>query len=499
MSALTAFARALASGQGHAQPIAAVRHVHISDRPLIFVPLALAGEANAPLAAILGTDRSAPIVLTVAEPRDRNQRFAFVAELAEVILPYIESYAAGVGEGNNGRPVASDGPQLLVPGPATVAFTRLLGRSARFRRADGPYAVPASVPLLGRWLTFFAERSEVPGSSVLLAATEALTTHWATGQSPDEDLNLASVLGWISPPSGMTGAEAAALAEDPVRCPPAGPATDPTFDNEVLEGLIASVRTARLTGNGQGRSRKALTEALRTQLEPTWDRMWQAVDLLRGLRPGDHVASRWERDCSNYAWHLTWLRSGRPPQSKHDGAVAASRRLWNLEDAQRRVAAECAYDDPLVMAEYRMRGEAFAGTVVAAEPTRIAVSRNRHVLRPWITIETADPVVPEPDTKWTSPARSSQEARVVSVSEPNSPEAGACTLVTLELQKGMGRSLMPAPGSVPEIGERICYATFDLGYQRPPDFPPREETPWTHGGPPAEYVPHDEDSREAWS
>ena len=32
----------------------------------------------------------------------------------------------------------ADAPQLLVPNPAGVAFTRLLGRSTRFRRTDGP-------------------------------------------------------------------------------------------------------------------------------------------------------------------------------------------------------------------------------------------------------------------------------------------------------------------------------------------------------------------------
>lgn len=493
MSALTSYARALASDRQRAEPIAAVSHAHVSDRPLVFVPLQLAGEANAPLAAIVGTDREAPAVLTVAEPRDRSQRFEFVAELADVTLSYIEGYAAGVRIGKNDRPEAPDAPQLLVPGPAAVAFTRLLGRSARFRRTDGPYAVPARVPEVGRWLTFYTERSEVPGSALTLSITDALAMHWATGQSPAEDLNLASILGWIDPPPGMTGTEAAALAEDPVRCPPAGPATDPTFDNEVLEPLVGRVRTARLTGRGYERARNALTDALRTQLEPTWQRMWQAVDLLRGLEPGGHVAARWERDRSAFARYLTWTREGGLPQAKLDGAVAAARRLWNLECEQQRVAAERAYDDPCVMAEYRMTGEAFAGTVVEAEPNRIDSSGKKRALRPWIMVETGDSIAAGPGAHLTSPARPAQDARVVSV------DVDAATRVTLELKGGMGRSLTPRPGSVPAVGERICYATFGIGYQRPPDFPAREDTPWTHGGPPAEYVPDEGDVQEAWS
>jgi hypothetical protein len=493
MSTLTSLARALAADRGRAQPVAAVRHVHVSDRPLVFVPLALAGEANAPLAAIVGVGRDAPTVLTVAEPRDRDQRFAFVAELADVVLPYIDSYAAGVEQPGEGlRPEAADAPQLLVPGPSAIAFTRLLGRSTRFRRTEGAYAVHAAVPLVGRWLTFYTERTDVPPSSLMLAVTDALTMHWATGQSPAEDLSLASVLGWIDPPNGLTGAEAAALAEDPMLCPPSGPATDPTFDNEVLERLIGQVRSARLTGRGYDRARDALTEALRTQLEPTWQRMWQAVDLLCGLREGDHVASRWAADCSAFASHVNHVRAGGPPQAKRDGAVAAARRLANLERAQQKLAAERAFDDPLLMAEYRLTGEAFAGTVVAAEPNRIDGAGKRRVLRPRITVETADAMLAEPGAILTSPARPAQEARVIEV------DTSDRTLVTLELKGGMGRSLTPPPGSVPAAGERVCYATFGVRFQPAPDFPPPEETPWTHGGPPPEYVPA-EDSGEAWS
>ena len=77
--------------------------------------------------------------------------------------------------------------------------------------------------------------------------------------------------------------------------------------------------------------------------------------------------------------------------------------------------------------------------------------------------------------------------------------AGRRTRVVLELQGGMGRSLTPEPGSVPEIGESVCYATFNDGFQRPPVFPDPQDTPWTHGGPPPQYVPSDEDAHEDWS
>ncbi|MGH3218434.1 MAG: hypothetical protein ACRDPY_06845 [Streptosporangiaceae bacterium] len=498
MSTLTSLARVLAVAGGTAQPTCTVRHVHVGPRPLVFIPLALAGEANAPLAVLVGDSPGASHLLVVPEPRDRDQRFAFAAELAAVILPYVASHATSE-EPTGGRDPGTryaDAPQLLVPNPAGIAFTRLLGRSTRFRRTEGSYAVAESVPVLGRWLTFFTDRAENPASSLMLAVTDALSAHWATGQSPTEDRNLAALLGWIDPPPGLSGAEAAADAEDPVRCPPAGPATDPTFDNEVLHQRILAVRTARLTGGGRAhdRAKAALTDALATQLTPTWALMWQAVDLLRGLPAGAHVPARWDTDKDAFTWHARHLRDGGPPQPRRDGAVSAARRLANTERVQEMVAAQRAFDDPMVMAEYRMTGEAFAGRVTAAEPDRVDDSGRRRVLRPRITVDTGDVVLAELDDKLTSPARPNQKARVIAVSA-----AGGRTRVLLELQGGMGRTLTPEPGSVPAVGEPVCYAAFDDGYQPPPSFPEPEETPWTHGGPPLPYVPADEDAREDWS
>lgn len=44
----------------------------------------MAGEANAPLAAMIGTDPDAPQVLVVAQPGNSDQRFEFAYLRAEV-------------------------------------------------------------------------------------------------------------------------------------------------------------------------------------------------------------------------------------------------------------------------------------------------------------------------------------------------------------------------------------------------------------------------------
>src|SRR3954470_15404215 len=114
MSAISSYARALAVASGRAVPVATCGHFHLSDRPLVFVPLALAGEANAPLAAMIGTEQHAPAMFVVPQPRNRDLRFRFGAAVADVVLAYVRSCTAR-SEVVGSDLVFLDAPQLLVP------------------------------------------------------------------------------------------------------------------------------------------------------------------------------------------------------------------------------------------------------------------------------------------------------------------------------------------------------------------------------------------------
>jgi hypothetical protein len=293
----------------------------------------------------------------------------------------------------------------------------------------------------------------------------------------------------------MTGQEAARLAEDPARCPPAGPATDPEFDRAVLFGRLAAIREAQAVGDAgaQQRAEMLLERELRMVLEPTWRLMWRAVGLLRSLPEAGHVADRWKADRKAFTGFARYLSEGGLPQAKRDSAVSAAKKLAWLEGEQQQLDAQMAYDDRLVMAECRMTGEAFEGVVTCAE-LHIDETGKRAKLRPWIWVDTADEVTMEPGTEVRSPFRPGQKAVIVSAE----PLGDGRTQVQLELQSGMGQRLTPLDGSVPQQDDTLCYTTLKLDFQLSPEFPKPEDTPWTHGGPPREYVPSDDDSREAW-
>ncbi|CAM5743885.1 hypothetical protein STAFG_2431 [Streptomyces afghaniensis 772] len=515
MSLISTLARLEAVSTGRAQPAATVRHRHLSDRPLVFVPLTTAGEAGAPLGALVGTDRDAPRLLVVPQPRDRDLRFAFLAELADVVLPYVDAFAEVVEaaertetDPETGKRVkvevdlCADAPQLIVPSRGGIDLVRLLGRSMRFRRTaeqdpEAPYPAPPRVPLLGRWLTHFGERARVPGSSLLLAMTDVLGRHWATGQSTLEDQHLGALLAWIDPPEGLTGAEAALRAElerdaqGQLTCPPAGPATDPAFDNKLLapaierydrartalaaaeDGLEADDRLGALTA-----AEREIRDLVRSRTLPTWEKVWQGLDLLRELPEGAHVEERWTRDRWSFTGHRDRVLAGEPPQPRRDDAVTAANKLATREREQARLEAQEALDDLLVMAGRRLSGEAFAGEV-----TDVVMAYNegkRPSPRPLVTVRTDDrPHLGERTKVYRSLGGKPQSAEFVGAEEDGG-------YVVLRILDKMGRGKEPEPGSVPEKGERVCFTLFEHEQRGGAKLPDPEETPWTHGGPPGE-------------
>ncbi len=515
MSLIATLARLEAVESGRAQPLATVRHRHLSERPLVLVPLTTAGEAGAPLGALVGTDREEPRLMVVAQPRDRELRFAFLAELADAVLPHLDTYADDIElvEQNQTDPetgrrtkveaeLCADAPQLVVPGRAGIDFVRLLGRSMRFRRTaeqdpDTPYPAPPRVPLLGRWLTHYGERARVPGSSLLLAATDLLGRHWATGQSSLEDQHLGALLAWIDAAEGQSGAEAALRAElarddrGQLLCPPAGPATDPAFDNRLLapaverydkarqalgaaeDGAAADTRLGELT-----LAEREIRRLVLSQLRPTWDAVWRSLELLRELPEGRRAADRWTRDRWSFTAHRDRVRAGEPPQPRRDDAVTAARKLASRETAQAQLDAQEALDDPLVMAGRRLAGEAFLGEVT--EVVMAWSESKRPSPRPLVTVRTDDrPHLGERVKVYRSLDGKPQSAEFAGFAGP--PSDG---LLVLRLTDRMGRAKEPAEGTVPRKGDRIAWTLFEHDQRGGPKLPDPEETPWTHGGPP---------------
>ena len=126
MSTLRALAQAQAVAAGVAQPVATVRHLHLSERPLVLVPLAMAGEANAPLAAPGGhrTGRGAAADRAAAPQPATSGSRSPPSWPGSCCRTSTRSGASPrrcpTDRGRDVRYRYVDAPQLLVPNPAGV-------------------------------------------------------------------------------------------------------------------------------------------------------------------------------------------------------------------------------------------------------------------------------------------------------------------------------------------------------------------------------------------
>lgn len=226
-------------------------------------------------------------------------------------------------------------------------------------------------------------------------------------------------------------------------------------------------------------------------LLPTWDAVWRGLDLLRELPEGTRAQDRWTRDRWSFTGHRDRVLAGEPPQPRRDDAVTAAQKLASRETAQAQLDAQEALDDPLVLAGRRLAGEAFVGEVTEVE---MAYSESKRPSpRPLVTVRTEErPHLGERTKVYRSldgdPVRS-QTAEFVAYATGETEDGEEAVGLVLRIMDRMGRGKEPAPGSVPEPGDRIAWTLFEHDQRGGPKLPDPEDTPWTHGGPPGAVGP----------
>ncbi|MET7639852.1 AAA family ATPase [Streptomyces sp. NPDC005438] len=480
MSLLTSLLRMRADATGNAQATSRLRHLHLSDRPLMLLPLQQSGTADRPLAVMLGTDPARPELL-LAPPTGSTT--LMLTTLATRVGAYIEEHQhrrepPRATSAQPGPQRFLSAPQLLVPNADAAAYLQTLGRDLRLRPGGAPSAHSDPIRHLGQWLTYFANRAELAGTSALIPMTDFLTMHWATGQSPLEDQDLATLLAWIDPPHhNASGHQAALEAQDPATHRSAGPATDPAFDTDCLAPLFTTYRTRP---REQASCLDDLRILLADYLHPTWERMWHASMLLQALPEAAGTRQRWKRERTEFTKFTAHLSRDGRPQPARDNPVAAAIGLAQREHAAAVFDAERALDDPFTRAELRTSGEAFGGTVTTVDADHLAYgSGNRALWRPRFTVSTSDPLHLQPGQALACHTHSGARYTILAITPHDSD-----TLVDLEVTAGMGTLARPRHAVLPDAGEFLVCTLAPDRYRRMPEFPAPDQIPWTHAGPP---------------
>lgn len=444
---------------------------------MVVVAYRMSGEAGAPLGVTFGNALQAPTTLVAVEPRSRTIRFRDVINpLARNLTNWLANYQLVDPDSHPDRPIFKQAPQILVPNRATAHFVgNVLGRSLRYLRSTDDYPVPDETIVLGTQASWLEQQSQTPGSCVLIAATDLLRRHWATGQSALEDEDLHVLLGWIDPAQGLNGRQAADQAEQARvagELPAAGPTPDPGWDRCSLQPLLDAFNRAR----GDDESPEAvdthgtgIVNLVTETLEPAWQATWRAHRLLRALPEGRTVVDRWKTDRQAWTRHMQRVNEGQAFFRTRDSVKQAAWILASFEEAQEVLNIGEALDDPLVLAGLVANGEALYGQVVDRDMGRTEPGAKRAVYRPTITVRLNFPASVPTGKRlaWAGNPKVAVEVMAVN---------GLDT--TLKVVKGMGS--VKKPGDIPDVGTQAAFA--QLTRESPPSLYPPQDVPWTHIG-----------------
>lgn len=441
-----------ASATGRAQPLRALRHVHVADEPFGVVAYHLAGDEGAPLALMFGTDPNPAVatVVVVPEPRNRELRFEALAAFGEALNSYLAASAC---------------PQLLFANDTTANWLLdLVASYTRYVRA-----APPSVAEAGKNMSQLYQLMTVPGSSIVLRATSALSAHFKTGQLSTEDLNIGAQLAWIADPGELTTAQAAAQAEV---APPAGPQSDPEWDASFLEGLMGDWRRTRRAANpalAQDLLRQQLERQARSELTWGWGWMWQARDILAAIPAAPYVAGRYAEDVAQWEGHVGRMRRGEARFADRPNARFTATRLQSHEMHLDLAEAQAAGSDPLVLARDMVKGEVVDGIVLIADLTARVGRRPRPSF------------VVQPAVECTlSPGSTVYLTRSMSVELKVGP-ARRAPMDPIALTVESGANNATTMHLLPAQGERLVASLREATRRDPP--PMGAGVPWTHDMP----------------
>jgi hypothetical protein len=453
---------------GRALRCCLLRHRRLVANPLAVVVWQLGAESFAPGAIAWGSSVGRFWLAAPGEPRNRDLAFAATLRFARWFNARFESHGSvreTITKGTFTFTRAQSVPQVLVANRAAVGMVGRLGRRLAYLTAAGGTLPDPELVKLGKHLLFLSDHGAIPGQQLIVALTDLLNAQWATPMSPTERQSLAALDAYIAPPAGLHGFDAATEAERI----PTGPVPGPE-DDERLEPLVDefNARRARSTDPTVVRPLLGPIENHYQQLtSPVWALLWRCRERELGQPEAPSVGRRWDEDRQAYTAHMDWMALGGRRRTRHTPRRAAMI-LRTLQDAQERMEAEEALDDPLRMIPYLLDNEAVRGRVVGVTRQHKEMAAKRRMKRPLVELLSPDPcrMPVGKELYWTE--QPGGREFVVHTVQP----AGTGARVILKLMTSWTTTRLPT------VGSDACFSIHSTAERWRAKLPMTE--PWTH-------------------
>jgi hypothetical protein len=367
MNTLTVLARLAALHHGAPEPLSdrlPFPRACAADR-MVFASVRMAGESG-PWAFAVGRPDRDPLVLTVPEPRDRDEVAAMCAQLAETLAGHV----GHPGLDARATPEQRARRQLWVPGASHLEMLHLLEYRYHWARR-GEAARVELLLALSRAAGFVFRESQRPGQVRVYEATARLRELFAFPAEDIRQAHLGFLLAWLET-SGDLGARrrAARAAERQA----VGITLDPRIERDELEGAVARWRETKSAG-----ARSAITSVLERELRYRFALTARAIAIVESdpRRENDGVSDLLElgaREIEGQYLRIErqYIAAGedvdeRPfvphPETDHHPSAAAARYFAAEASAEAAATALVHHDQALLRASV-VSGDAIDGVVV---------------------------------------------------------------------------------------------------------------------------------------
>lgn len=253
-------------------------------------------------------------------------------------------------------------PRIWLPHPAALEIVDLLGhRYATNRNASH------TLRRMGAQCRVIVDEASFTGQQVVAIASQLLTEHVATGQSPVEDQHLGALLAWVaSPPGTDVFQEAARRALLPAAA---------MLHRSVDDRVETLRRTAKAIGTGAAAARAEIERLLEAGARAEWELLVEARAAFwaLGLPPMPRIATLVTASRARFAYAIRELHS-RPVMPDTLGRL-----LDDQELALNRAEDIAVRSDASVLERLRLKGKAVR--VVLVERVQPRRNFNPCVLR----------------------------------------------------------------------------------------------------------------------
>lgn len=358
MKDLKVIGRLLAQERGEAVPLMQERAFPISDHPLVMVPIAMAGESPSLFALGIGNGTDPCRVYVCAEPRNRDQQYGLLRQIAVDIEQVVAGWQAN----------SAIMPQIITSSRAALRLVL-----ATFHRMTYTPDEPA-LRAVGRKMHWFDRMFEQADSGALLDMPAALCALHATGQDDHADTHLGALMEWLKPADGRIYDRILETEAQPVST-----STDPRVDNEQLVPRVEQLAQAERLGDTRtiARLRGEIKAILGPEVERRYQLIQGALAICRRF-PASDVADHIEReDRGRHDRHQAYIANPESRLAAGLGGDAATAAFLSRELNAEHIERMGRHSLSGAKSAARLSGDILVGEVIHRDAQKIG--RRLHV------------------------------------------------------------------------------------------------------------------------